>query len=144
MNTKVSRLMILLLLTMILAFPAAFATSLHTHIDSISPITCEKGDIVTVTAQLWTENYVNGFWDNPMGNQDLHFYLYSYGLGDHYNQIVFNKTGETKLNGKATTTIDTKNIDPGEYILMVEFKGDSGLLADFNPCSTDTIVTVNS
>jgi hypothetical protein len=143
MKTKISRLMILLMITVVLVLPATFAATLNTHIDSISPITCKQGDTVTATAQLWTENYVDGLWDNPMGNQELNFSIYSDALEDQ-TQIILNKTEETKLNGKATANFDTKNIDPGEYILIVEFKGNSGLIADFKPCSTKTNFTVNS
>jgi len=143
MKTKISRLMILLMITVVLVLPATFAATLNTHIDSISPITCKQGDTVTATAQLWTENYVDGLWDNPMGNQELNFSIYSDALEDQ-TQIILNKTEETKLNGKATANFDTKNIDPGEYILIVEFKGNSGLIADFKPYSTKTNFTVNS
>ena len=142
MKIKVSKLMMLMMFTVIIASPTAFATALNTHINDISPITCKHGDTVSVTAKLWNENYIDGFWDNPTGHQDLHFYLYSYNLEDQ--QIVLEKTEETRLmTGKATVTIDTTKIDPGEYFLVVVFKGDSGLVADLKPCTTKTPFTVN-
>jgi hypothetical protein len=99
MNGKISKLIMMLVLTVLVASPAAFATTLNTHLDSITPITCNQGDKVSVTAQLWTENCFDGLWDNPMNHYDLYFKLYS---KDHVE--VLQKKEETKnFKGKATT-----------------------------------------
>lgn len=136
MKTKVSKLMMLLVLTVIIMSPAAFAVTLNTHINDISPITCKQGDKVDVTAKLWCENCIDGLWDNHVEYEDLHFYLYSLNVGDR--KIVYNETKETSfLGGKATVNIDTKNLNPGNYLLLVEFKGDYGLFVDFKPSKTD-------
>ena len=138
MKNKVTKLMMLLVLTIMVASPVAFAANLNTHIDSISPLTCNQGDIVSVTAQLWTENVVDGLWDNPMNRYDLYFHLYTAG-----NDEVFEKKAETKnFNAKATAKINTENLEPGKYKLMVEFKGDSGLFVTFLPCSTNSTLTI--
>jgi hypothetical protein len=129
----------LLVFTVMVASPAAFATNLNTHLDSISPIQCDQGDNVSVTAQLWTENYVNGFWDNPMNHYYLYFHLYT---EDHVE--VLEKMVETNyFKGKATANINTENLNPGKYTLLVEFKGYSGLFIDFSPCSTNSTLTIN-
>jgi len=132
----------LLVLTIVVASPAAFAASFTTYIDGVSPITCKKGDNVDVTAQLWCKNYIDGLWDNKVEYEDLHFYLYSLNNGDQYKK-VFEKTVETSfMSGKATVNIDTKNIDPGDYLLKVEFEGDYGLFIDFKPSKIEKNVTI--
>lgn len=134
---KITKLMLLFLLT--ITSPAAFATTLTTHLNSIAPITCKHGDIIEVTAQLWSENYFDGFWDNAMIHQDLYFHLFT----EFKKNLVLQKKEETKwMKGKATVKIDTKNIEPGKYLLLVAFKGDSGLLVDFSPCTARSSVTM--
>jgi hypothetical protein len=138
MKKNISKLVIMLVLTVLVASPAAFATTLNTHLDSITPITCNQGDNVSVTAQLWTENVFDGLWDNPMNQYNLYFHLYTPG-----NDEVFEKKAETSsFKGKATVKINTENLDPGRYNLMVEFKGDSVLFVTFRPCSTNSTLTI--
>lgn len=138
MKGKISKLMMLLVFTIIVASPAAFATTLNTHLDSIGPITCIQGDTVNVTAQLWTENYIDGLWDNPMNDDDLYFHLYT---EDHV-EVLEKKEVTKHFKGKATAKINTVNLDPGIYILIVEFKGVSCLLVDFSKCSTNSTLTI--
>ncbi|MTK64101.1 MAG: hypothetical protein F8N15_06190 [Methanobacterium sp.] len=118
MKGKISKLMMLFVFTIMVASPAASATTLNTHLDSVSPITCNQGDTVSVTAQLWTENYIDGLWDNPMNNDDLYFHLYT---EDHV-EVLEKKEMTKHFKGKATTKINTGNLDPGKYILIVELK----------------------
>lgn len=135
----ITKLMLLFLLTITITSPAAFATTITTHLDSIVPIVCKQGDIIEVTAQLWSENYFDGFWDNALIHQDLYFHLFT----EFKKNLVFQKKEETKwMKGKATVNIDTKDIEPGKYILIVAFKGDSGLLVDFSPCTARSTVTI--
>lgn len=145
MKAMLSKFMMLLVLTVILTSPSAFAATFSTHIDPISSVTCKHGDQVSVTAQLWCENYFKGLWDNRMEYEDLYFYLYSLNAGDHYQEVVLEKTKETSfLSGKATAKIDTKNLNPGNYLLVIQFKGDYGTFIDFEPCKTETNVTITS
>ena len=123
----------MLVLTVRVASPAAFVTTLNTHLDSITPVTCNQGDKVSVTAQLWTENCVDGLWDNPMNHYDLYFKLYS---DDHF-EVLQKKEATKNFKGKATAKINTQNLEPGKYILLVEFKGDSWLFVDFNTRSAN-------
>jgi len=140
MKRNISKLVMMLVLTVLVASPAAFATTLHTHLDSIAPITCNQGDKVSVTAQLWTENCVDGLWDNPMNHYDVYFHLYS---KDHV-EVLQKKEVTKNFKGKATAKINTENLNTGIYTLFVEFKGDSWLFADFSPCSTNSTLTINS
>ncbi len=137
MKGNISKLMMLLVLTVLVASPAAFATNLNTHLNIVNPVTCNQGDNVNVTDHLWTENYVDGLWDTPMNHYDIYFHLYT---KDH-DAVLENKV-ETDFKGKATAQINTENLDPGKYILLVEFKGDSWLFVDFNPCSANSTLTI--
>ena len=143
MKTKLSKLIVLLVLTVVLASPAAFAVSLSTFIEGVSQITCKQGDKIDVTAHLVCENSINGLWNNSVEYEDLHFYLYSLNYGED-NKKVFEKTEETSfLRGKATVHIDTKNLNPGEYLLKVEFEGDKGIFVNFEPNKIETNFTIN-
>ena len=61
-----------MLLTLILVSNISSVAAVHTHMDSIAPITCEQSDKPTITAQQWIEN---AFWDNPLTGETVYFYL---------------------------------------------------------------------
>ncbi|UTB31646.1 MAG: hypothetical protein NKF70_08875 [Methanobacterium sp. ERen5] len=108
---------------MLLASPAAFATNLHTQLDGVDLITCDQGNKVIVSAQLWTENYVNGLWDNPMNHYDLYFHLYT---KDH--DEVLEKKVETDFTGKATAEINTEILILENIIYWLNLKKTHGYL----------------
>lgn len=137
---KIMRLMLLFLVIISITSPVALAINLDTHLDSISPITVQKGATIKTTAQLWSENVFDGLWDNPVSHQDLYFSLYSEGE----KELVFQNQAQTGWpTGKATLKINTKDIIPGRYILSVEFRGGSELrIGKFRPSSTNTTVII--
>jgi hypothetical protein len=124
--------MSLCLLTLILGSNISSVTAINTHLDSITPITCEQGNSQKITAQLWIENY---FWDNPLTGEELYFQLRG---GKLDNALVYNKSKDTRWpDGKASLTIDTKDIRPGNYTLVISYFGNTEL-ANYGPCSVST------
>ena len=139
-NSKVYKIIPLMVAALILVSSISSVAAedpKQTHIDGLTHVNCEQGDVVTITAQLWITNYL---WDNPLTGEDLYFYVYS-GISDD-NNILFHRTTETSWpTGEASVQIDTKNINPGNYTLLVHYDG-GGDLFGYDGCSKETTFTV--
>ena len=125
-----------ILWTLILVSNISTVAALNTEMDPISPITCKQGDVVEITAQLWIKGE---FWNNPLNGEEITFCIYDENL-----KILFYETTKTNwITGKAWVEVNTKNFEPGNYLLSVYYFGISGLL-DFDPCGTDSNFSVKA
>jgi hypothetical protein len=119
-----------ILWTLILVSNISTVAAINTEMDPISPITCKQGDVAEITVQLWIKGE---FWNGPLNGEEVTFCIYDGNL-----KILFYETTKTNwINGKAGVEVNTKNFEPGNYLLSVYYFGNTGLL-DFDPCGTDS------
>ena len=141
-NLRFFKIIPLIVLAFILASNIAGASAIDpvdTHLDSVAPINCEQGDVVSVTSQLWIKNLL---WDNPLTGEDLYFYIYEERIGK--SDILFQKIKKTSWpTGKASVKVDTKNFKPGNYTLLIHYDGGADLLC-YGACSIKTKFNVRT
>ena len=91
--------------------------SAPTHMDHVDSIQAHKGDNVNVKTQLWTHSYWP--WDVRVDDANIKFRVYD------KNGNYVNEQRTTSWWGYAEITVNTSNLQPGTYCLLVTYNGEN-------------------
>jgi predicted outer membrane repeat protein len=87
-----------------------------THFDYVSSVNANKGSKVHVKSQLWTHSYWP--WDVRIEDVKVKFVLYD-KTGKYVDEVR-----TTSWWGYAEVDIETSNLKPGDYCLLVSYGGE--------------------